>query len=328
MDDFSWGNTRIVVGEKGNKKIVAGTDDEPYDDSMIPLKKFSEYQRDVWDAGSIRSGLTGQSGSPFGNPPGMQSGPPSMYKGMGGGSVHGGGSHAGSDYGGADYYQNTNVLASRPHSRQMSGNMSGYAGSHGPSRMPSMAFGAGAPPQSMYGMPGVSTPPSMYGMPAVTGSMYGMPAASQSMYGMPPASVPAMYGMPTPGGGFTHSPSGSDGGQQRMSTMSLQQQSTGGGMWGMGAGSVSRPMSTFSSGNLFGAPSPSLAQLTANPTNAPTDDEIVSAVRTYLSSQPNLMNVTKRSAREAVIASFPNADLTDRKAFINEKIDSVLAGAS
>ena len=41
MDDFSWGNTRIVVGEKGNKKIIAGTDDEPYDDSMIPLKKFS-----------------------------------------------------------------------------------------------------------------------------------------------------------------------------------------------------------------------------------------------------------------------------------------------
>ncbi len=35
MDDFSWGNTRIVVGEKGNKKIVAGTDDEPYDDTMI-----------------------------------------------------------------------------------------------------------------------------------------------------------------------------------------------------------------------------------------------------------------------------------------------------
>ncbi len=40
MDDFSWGNTRVVVGE-GNSKRVIIDDDEKYDDSMIPLKRFS-----------------------------------------------------------------------------------------------------------------------------------------------------------------------------------------------------------------------------------------------------------------------------------------------
>ena len=40
MDDFSWGNTRIVVGEGKDKKVLI-QDDEVFDESMIPLKKFS-----------------------------------------------------------------------------------------------------------------------------------------------------------------------------------------------------------------------------------------------------------------------------------------------
>ena len=40
MDDFSWGNTRLVVGEGSNKKVIMN-DDEKFDDSMIPMKKFS-----------------------------------------------------------------------------------------------------------------------------------------------------------------------------------------------------------------------------------------------------------------------------------------------
>ena len=40
MDDFSWGNTRLVIGEGSNKKVLMN-EDEKYDDSMIPLKKFS-----------------------------------------------------------------------------------------------------------------------------------------------------------------------------------------------------------------------------------------------------------------------------------------------
>lgn len=40
MDEFGWGNTRLVIGEGGSKKILVN-EDEKYDDSMIPLKKFS-----------------------------------------------------------------------------------------------------------------------------------------------------------------------------------------------------------------------------------------------------------------------------------------------
>ena len=40
MDDFSWGNTRMVVGEGSNKRVVV-QDEEKFDESMIPLKKFS-----------------------------------------------------------------------------------------------------------------------------------------------------------------------------------------------------------------------------------------------------------------------------------------------
>ena len=40
MGDFSWGNTRVVVGEGNNKKVIMA-EDEKFDESMIPLKKFS-----------------------------------------------------------------------------------------------------------------------------------------------------------------------------------------------------------------------------------------------------------------------------------------------
>lgn len=39
MDDFSWGNTRQVVGE-GNQKTVLYDDDEIFTDDMIPYKSF------------------------------------------------------------------------------------------------------------------------------------------------------------------------------------------------------------------------------------------------------------------------------------------------
>jgi chitin synthase len=40
MDDFSWGNTRVVLGEGKDKKVIT-SEGEHFDDSMIPLKKFS-----------------------------------------------------------------------------------------------------------------------------------------------------------------------------------------------------------------------------------------------------------------------------------------------
>lgn len=47
MDDFSWGNTRVVVGDKG-KKIIMTTEGK-FDPSEIPMQRWSEYQSEAWN---------------------------------------------------------------------------------------------------------------------------------------------------------------------------------------------------------------------------------------------------------------------------------------
>ncbi|KAH7257854.1 chitin synthase-domain-containing protein [Fusarium tricinctum] len=43
QDNFSWGNTRVVIGERGDKQVVALDDDEGFDPSSIPLQPWGEY---------------------------------------------------------------------------------------------------------------------------------------------------------------------------------------------------------------------------------------------------------------------------------------------
>jgi chitin synthase len=42
QDNFTWGNTRIVIGEKGNKQVIA-VDDEGFDPRSIPLQRWDDY---------------------------------------------------------------------------------------------------------------------------------------------------------------------------------------------------------------------------------------------------------------------------------------------
>jgi chitin synthase len=42
QDDFSWGSTRIVLGEKGTKRVVA-VEDEAFDPRSIPLQRWDDY---------------------------------------------------------------------------------------------------------------------------------------------------------------------------------------------------------------------------------------------------------------------------------------------
>ncbi|GAM84663.1 hypothetical protein ANO11243_026620 [Dothideomycetidae sp. 11243] len=55
QDDFSWGNTRIVIGEKGNKKVVA-EDEEGFDPRSIPLQRWDDY--------AVSNNLPGRRGAP------------------------------------------------------------------------------------------------------------------------------------------------------------------------------------------------------------------------------------------------------------------------
>ncbi|KAG0150342.1 hypothetical protein CROQUDRAFT_88135 [Cronartium quercuum f. sp. fusiforme G11] len=53
MDDFSWGNTRVVLGESGKKLVIH--DEGKFDPSSIPLKTWQEYENELWERGSNKS---------------------------------------------------------------------------------------------------------------------------------------------------------------------------------------------------------------------------------------------------------------------------------
>jgi chitin synthase len=56
QDNFSWGNTRIVIGEKGDKQIVAVDDAEGFDPRSIPLQRWDDY--------ALANNLPGRRGGP------------------------------------------------------------------------------------------------------------------------------------------------------------------------------------------------------------------------------------------------------------------------
>lgn len=53
MDDFSWGNTRMITGEKGKQIIV--TDEGKFDPDSIPKMKWEQYQAELWAAEEART---------------------------------------------------------------------------------------------------------------------------------------------------------------------------------------------------------------------------------------------------------------------------------
>ncbi|KAJ3089172.1 hypothetical protein HK102_007026 [Quaeritorhiza haematococci] len=164
FDDFSWGNTRRVVGE--NAKTAYVMDVEPYDPSSIPVKTWAEYEQDLLErqetmsyrSGGSRAGLTHDNASIRS---GRQSkrGPPSLYNG----SQYGG--DRGSVYGGSMYGDGSVVYAPPP-----------AAGMMVPPPPPS-AYGGGSLYNAMSpflppaGAPGTAGPPSAYGaLPPATGA--------------------------------------------------------------------------------------------------------------------------------------------------------------
>lgn len=52
MDDFAWGNTRVVAGEKGKKVVVS--DEGKFDPESIPRKKWEDYQAELWETQTSR----------------------------------------------------------------------------------------------------------------------------------------------------------------------------------------------------------------------------------------------------------------------------------
>ena len=268
MDDFSWGNTRLVIGE-GNSKKVMIADDEKFDDSMIPMKKFSEYEAEAWETGSVRSGHTGfsqPSGKPRSIHPQQHSLPPSESPR----------SYAQASQSG-DFYRDTNLTfnnSSNPNLRlapvhQSSNSMSQYG--NAPPAFPQQQFSTPQLPQMPF-MPMGGGPGSVAG-----GSDYGgMPSMgfpnTQSMYGMGIPTGPrntVMSNMNMLGGGGSGSFNGAPPSAMPNMTMGQQRMST---------------FSMATSVNPFASPSQS---------TDPTEEELLGVLRHYLSTQ-DLMTVTKK----------------------------------
>ncbi|KAJ2688564.1 hypothetical protein IWW39_002115 [Coemansia spiralis] len=53
MDDFSWGNTRVVVDD-GKRKIIV-SDDKPFDPASIPQRRWLEYEKELAVAGVLNA---------------------------------------------------------------------------------------------------------------------------------------------------------------------------------------------------------------------------------------------------------------------------------
>ncbi|OCB87192.1 chitin synthase [Sanghuangporus baumii] len=292
MDDFSWGTTRVVVGEGNNKKVIMA-EDEKFDDSMIPLKRFSEYEAEAWEHGSHRSDDT-RTGYNSGSRSRQNASPsrPESIRSY----------HQASQSG--DYYRDTNLTynnSSNPNLRLPSkpslSNISHHTGvqSQHTGRGSTTGFNSGAPQLGQMpfvpfpGGPG-SVTVSDYGAGNFMGPMNAGTNFATSMYGMPMMSTGSQIGF-------------NAGMQPPMAPMGMQH----------------RPVSTFSlatTTNPF-ASGPSMNE-------NPSDDELFSALQQYLLTQ-DLMTVTKKSARDAMAAKFPRADLSTRKDFLNQSIDKILS---
>ncbi|KAI1330857.1 glycosyltransferase family 2 protein [Xylariaceae sp. FL0255] len=78
MDDFNWGNTRVVAGEKGKKVVVS--DEGKFDPASIPRKRWEEYQAELWDAQTSKDDTRSEvSGYSYATKPGMQVGVQEFY---------------------------------------------------------------------------------------------------------------------------------------------------------------------------------------------------------------------------------------------------------
>ncbi|KAI8800774.1 chitin synthase-domain-containing protein [Cladochytrium replicatum] len=194
FDDFSWGNTRLVVGESGQKVHVG--EGEEFDPASVPWKTWKEYEQELLDAaqkeeqdpskkvytGTVYGGDRGA--SVYGGAPGAYAG--SVYGGATiAGSVYGGVPVAGSVYGGAQVAGS--VYGGAPVAGSVYGGVPPITGS---------VYG-GAPTASVYG--GLPPVPSVYaqslygGKGAYVGSVYGAGVASSPHLGaIPPA--PSAYG--------------------------------------------------------------------------------------------------------------------------------------
>ncbi|ORE08046.1 chitin synthase [Rhizopus microsporus var. microsporus] len=299
FDDFSWGNTRVVVGEKQRKIIV--TDEEEFDEKMIPMKKWSVYEQELVDRSSADSKVTGLSGGTY-RVNVLASPYPDPYL------RHSTSMHGGLDYG---YYpdasQSMNLHQSFMYNN-LEGSNSFVAGSE---------YGGGKTPTAGYpNISMLSLPPNMIPYPQMmrpTSTMTHPGLVGQPFYPSM-TELPTNYNKSAPqlhGDRTSYSSSRMDTSDmlnRPPTTMSFDQ------------GSAAHLLGTFNEDNL--PQSQQSFSVMMEPSPFPSDERIFEEIKSIIETE-DLMHITKKQVRERLSNLF-GIDMNVKKEFINSSIQSIL----
>ncbi|KAJ3330765.1 hypothetical protein HDU93_010102 [Gonapodya sp. JEL0774] len=333
MDDFSWGTTRQIAGQKAGADH--GADDEVFDPSEIPTITWDDFEKKTANiVGDGQYSTTPVPGFQVPTPVFMQPSPPVQNSAPYGRS----GSPTGSDTGSEHTAQSrsrmihgmqTQINRDFDDSASQSGHsyISGYAppGSY-VSAAPSMIIPV---PGGMMAIPGM--PMMMPGAPQMMPQgYYGMGYSPYQMATagmMPGAPNPYMMNMaPTP----TASLSGASG----YSPIPMQQIPASSLNFGAPLGNslfpAVRPAEAMlphpgaTSDGEETSEAESIPAAANAPSAFPSDDEIVWKIRTILSNT-DLRLLTKRKVRDQ-LQSLYGQDMSSKKAFINETVEKIVKG--
>ncbi|KAJ2261386.1 hypothetical protein GGI01_002325 [Coemansia sp. RSA 376] len=320
MDDFSWGNTRVVVDD-GKRKIIV-SDDKPFDPASIPQRRWMEYEKELAVAGVLNApppNMNPNAGST------KEDDRLSMYSSQSGAHM----SRVGS------------AMAFNTQQQQMMAMPSSTQSIYG--MPPPMTPGAVYDPRLSVAM---SNPQAL----ALQQQQHAMaiaamtPSGTYSMYdNMPPPALPqagsmrmstisndprlstAMYNQPSPhmgtmgqqqGGYFA----GAQEGWMPPTTMSVYSNSPGGDMMRQNSFIPSMYSTTGPQHDFIASGQSSPAAVAS----MPTDNEIVDAISRILFNA-DLTTMTKKVIRHQLTSQF-GVDLTPKKDFISRIIDEMLIG--
>jgi len=288
FDDFSWGNTRVVVGEGGKKKVLV-SEEGVFDPSCIPLRTWAEYEEELmtaqqeiaWETGSAAESVDSHHSHHTHR----------THKSRVVGSV------MGDDYRARPVSMAMTVTAP-PHGEYMGNGLAMTQVPSAPPLDPRMSYNGR--PSSRYLTMGSGATTSRQSTGYMTMSAgYGMqnsfdnspmtPTGMMEAVAPPPSVVSHDYFVPPGAPEYAGSVGGFDPVGQRMSGHSSQRTSRG-------------------SANLY--------------PNAPSDYELDDAIAGILSSA-DLNTVTKKQVREQ-LSSYFGCDLGARRDYINRAIELFL----
>ncbi|KAL9094214.1 MAG: hypothetical protein Q9165_003354 [Trypethelium subeluteriae] len=296
QDNFSWGNTRIVIGEKGAKQLVA-VEDEVFDPRSIPLQRWDDY--------AVANNLPGRRG---------------MALGM----------NSGADEKGAyeDGYEMDDMRSMYSSVKPASTILTGFPGTHNPHLSHHPGSGAAPPympPQSQSPAPfaGMQHRQSTYSNLSLGGG--GTPQGEHqrllsmgnlSDHGQPQSQPARSSRSPLGTGANSSSYNLTRSGTPTPSALGLatQQQHR--------PGSTSA-LSAFQSG-MYQGTAPGTWQQGVGQGAGPTDAMIAEAVRECL-KEVDLESVTKKGVRALVEQRLQCSLGGERRAFLDRQIDLELA---